>query len=421
MDFAEPSAAGIVERRGANLFEQLLDHRADPHDLGRLFDHVGERGRGVHLAHGLLDRRPVGTDGHDAQTLRPVRLLSHNSIVPNAEMHMRAGPAARHAGAMTVRPAPTGVAAAVRMLTAADVDAVVDLATVCELAETGETDPELIEWIVSGIGTADVHAFGIDDEHRLAAFGFVECVAGHTGIEAEVRVRPGLDHKVGAPLLAAVRQAAADFDPAKPVHMFANSGATAHRRWLEAQGAMQVRHFWRMLIDFGDTPPAVPTLPDGTSVRGARDDEADLRAIFEVVDTSFAEHFGHTEERTYERWLETWHSRRGFDLSLWWVIEVDAAPVAALLGLTFTDDEGVTTGHVATLGTMKEHRGRGIGSYLLRTAFREFHGRGMRKVTLGVDSENITGAVRLYESVGMRAVVDWPLYELPPVRGRPGP
>ena len=72
-------------------------------------------------------------------------------------------------------------------------------------------------------------------------------------------------------------------------------------------------------------------------------------------------------------------------------------------------------GYIGTVGTLKEARGKGIGTLLLRTAFSEFHGRGHRKVTLGVDSENGTGAVRLYESVGMSAVRDWPLYELPPL------
>ena len=43
VDLLEPGAAGVVERCGPDLLEQLLDHGADAHDLGRLLDHVGQR------------------------------------------------------------------------------------------------------------------------------------------------------------------------------------------------------------------------------------------------------------------------------------------------------------------------------------------------------------------------------------------
>ena len=41
VDLAQPVAAGFVERCGPDLFEQLLDHRADPHHLGGLLDQIG--------------------------------------------------------------------------------------------------------------------------------------------------------------------------------------------------------------------------------------------------------------------------------------------------------------------------------------------------------------------------------------------
>src|SRR5690606_16838891 len=43
VDLLEPGAAGVVERSGPHLLEQLLDHGADAHDLCRLLDHVGQR------------------------------------------------------------------------------------------------------------------------------------------------------------------------------------------------------------------------------------------------------------------------------------------------------------------------------------------------------------------------------------------
>ena len=305
----------------------------------------------------------------------------------------------------------------VRTLSADDADAIAELVTICEIAETGEPDPELVDWINVGAKRESWHAFGIEDEHGLAAVSIADCEVGAAAVEVEVRVRPGLDLDLGLPLLQAGREAALAFDPSKSVHLFTNSTATGYRRWLEAQGATEIRHFWRMAIDFDDEEPAVPVAAEGVRLRLAReDDEEDLRRIFTIVDTSFADHFGHTDERTYERWIENWRARRGFDPTLWWVAELHEEPVSALLGMTFTDDDsGKTNGHVGTLGTLKEARGNGIGSLLLRTSFAEFHRRGYRKVTLGVDSENTTGAVKLYETVGMHATNDWPLYELPPL------
>jgi ribosomal protein S18 acetylase RimI-like enzyme len=58
-------------------------------------------------------------------------------------------------------------------------------------------------------------------------------------------------------------------------------------------------------------------------------------------------------------------------------------------------------GRVGSLGVMPAYRRRGLGEALLRHSFRDFRRRGATRVALGVDSQNETGAVRLYERVGM--------------------
>jgi|SRR5947209_776143 len=313
---------------------------------------------------------------------------------------------------MSSEAAPAGVGA-VRRLTPDDAAAMTDLATVCEIAETGEPDPEIVDWINAGAKDDGFCAFGVEDDRGLVAFAYADMTPGDSSVEVEVRVRPGEDLDLGLPLLAAARVAAREFDPTKPVRLFANEDARRYRDWLEAQGATEIRRFWRMQVDFDETPPTVPEPAAGVTLRPPHDDEADLRTIFQITDTSFADHFGHSDERTYERWIEYWRARAGFDLTLWWVAELNREPVSVLLAQTLSVEGGATHGHIATLGTLKEARGKGIGTLLLRTAFAELHHRGLRKVTLGVDSENGTGAVKLYESVGMRAAAAWPLYELP--------
>src|SRR5271166_1204814 len=42
VNLAQPVAAGLIERCRAHLLEELLDHGADPHHLGRLLDQVGQ-------------------------------------------------------------------------------------------------------------------------------------------------------------------------------------------------------------------------------------------------------------------------------------------------------------------------------------------------------------------------------------------
>ncbi len=65
---------------------------------------------------------------------------------------------------------------------------------------------------------------------------------------------------------------------------------------------------------------------------------------------------------------------------------------------------------VETLGVRRAWRDCGLGKALLLHAFGAFHRRGKHAVRLYVDSQNLTGATRLYERAGMhveRELVDY--------------
>ena len=47
---------------------------------------------------------------------------------------------------------------------------------------------------------------------------------------------------------------------------------------------------------------------------------------------------------------------------------------------------------------------------MLRGSFAEFERRGLPRVRLNVDSDNLTGAVSLYERVGMRVMISYDLW-----------
>jgi ribosomal protein S18 acetylase RimI-like enzyme len=68
-------------------------------------------------------------------------------------------------------------------------------------------------------------------------------------------------------------------------------------------------------------------------------------------------------------------------------------------------------GTVETLGVRRAWRRRGIASALLQHSFAEMFRRGKTKVTLGVDTESLTGALQLYKKAGMKVAHQYDRYE----------
>ncbi|MCH5374290.1 MAG: GNAT family N-acetyltransferase, partial [Planctomycetes bacterium] len=64
---------------------------------------------------------------------------------------------------------------------------------------------------------------------------------------------------------------------------------------------------------------------------------------------------------------------------------------------------GETTGSVQNVGVVPEHRGRGLGSYLLQRALAGFYEAGVRRVSLEVTARN-QSAQRLYRRLGFQRV-----------------
>jgi mycothiol synthase len=103
----------------------------------------------------------------------------------------------------------------------------------------------------------------------------------------------------------------------------------------------------------------------------------------------------------------------GADLSLWWVVDDgDELAAVSLNRWHFSGDPQF--GWIDVLGVRPEWRRRGLATALLLHTFRDFRRRGATRVGLGVDGENTTGAVRLYEQVGMRVVRRTDIYETAP-------
>ena len=168
-----------------------------------------------------------------------------------------------------------------------------------------------------------------------------------------------------------------------------------------ARGYPQIRSSWTMEIEFSVAAPSEPVVPDGIEFRQYRH-PGDEQAVHDLVMDAFSDHWGF-RATPIEDWREFNTKSRFFDPDLWLLAFGGDELAGASLNYPERGDEpGV--GWVGTLGVRKAWRRRGLGEALLRRSFAMLHARGLRKVRLGVDAENTTGATRLYERVGMHVI-----------------
>ncbi|HET8570303.1 MAG TPA: GNAT family N-acetyltransferase [Candidatus Limnocylindria bacterium] len=163
--------------------------------------------------------------------------------------------------------------------------------------------------------------------------------------------------------------------------------------WAEHRGYERVRDFLRMQIQLDERPRA-PRWPEGVSVRTYQPDDA--RPLFHAVEEAFSDHWGHLPME-FDDWMRR-TERSDFDPTLWFLATEGDEIVAMSLAALMVPDGG----WVGSVGVRRPWRQRGIARALLLETFGELYRRGRRWAALGVDADSLTGATRLYESVGMR-------------------
>jgi mycothiol synthase len=221
----------------------------------------------------------------------------------------------------------------------------------------------------------------------------------------DLRVQPSWD-RAAAPLLAAIETSAMlRGAPPRRLRAFAHADdAGLHELFADA-GYEPVGAGYRMEIDLVEALPE-PEWPEGIAARLLEPGEE--RRAYDVHMESFADtldFYGFP----YEQWR-------------FWLFGEDEDPAFAILaedgeevvGLTICRERrggDLELGWIHVLGVRPPWRRRGLGRALLLESFRELGARGKPRAGLGVSAENVSGAVRLYENVGMRIVRRNNVYE----------
>jgi mycothiol synthase len=182
---------------------------------------------------------------------------------------------------------------------------------------------------------------------------------------------------------------------------------------LETQGLLPARWSFMMLADLPETDEPAVSLPDGYVLEtweGLDQDEIRL-----AHNAAFVGHPGWTPWSP-EMWSQHVTNSRGFRPALSLLARAPEGTIAAYVQTSEYDATTAATGireaFVAKVGTLEEHRRRGLADALLREAMRRYRAEGFDRAALDVDSENPTGALGVYERVGFRTERRWTSYRL---------
>ncbi len=432
MDLYQPRSTGFIQRRTAHLFEELLDHRADTHDLRGLLDEIGQRRLAVPAATGLrwdcTDRLTVGTN-HDDRGLCVIgrcrwahaAWVSHSNILTENPLDVSFG--AGQAVSMPMFSALEGLLPDVeaRAVTMADVPVLTDLVHRISIDATGTTDTSEDEMRDELVGPRfDIERdtlLILDSRGRALVYGQAYDEHDDRGY-VDVYVDPVFDDATFAQV--AERAVKATLDRlAEAVRERSGTGTVAaaglyrgEDRMLaayKAQGFESSTTYWRMSIDIGEKDTFAAVIPNNVEIKAVNPDDDEVMALaVELTNDTFSGHHGHVE-LNLENYIKSWRGTAKYDPKAWWFAFDSGEPVGLCIGDEAKLDENI--GYVPWLGVKKSARGKGIARALLLTAFDEYARRGRTKVQLGVDTANDTGATRLYESVGMHSVMTFDTLE----------
>lgn len=173
---------------------------------------------------------------------------------------------------------------------------------------------------------------------------------------------------------------------------------TGRAALMSAAGYGPARYFFDMVRPNLDAIEEIP-MPEGLEIRPIGPELT--RAVWDADIEAFRDHWGgfdHSEEQ-----LQRWLSSPSNDLSLWLVAfdgDEIAGGVVNSIDAHQNEAMGFRRGWLSSVFTRRQWRRRGLARALIARSLVLHRDRGMTSAALGVDAENPSGALALYEGMG---------------------
>jgi mycothiol synthase len=244
---------------------------------------------------------------------------------------------------------------------------------------------------------------------QVVGYGWVDWVQTSDG-KREYRTRGHVDpawrrQGVGSSILAHNEARLLEIATGHPDDLPRVFGAFAPERRVGAvalirgAGYEPVRYFFDMVRPTLDDIE-IPPLPAGMELRSVSDD-AGYRRLFAADSEAFMDHWGgfDTSEATYQ----VWRNEPIFDPTLF-VIAWDGDEIAGgvINAIDAEENEALDRqrGILDSVFVRRPWRRRGLAAALVGRSLALLRERGMTSALLGVDADNPTGALGIYERAG---------------------
>jgi GNAT superfamily N-acetyltransferase len=180
---------------------------------------------------------------------------------------------------------------------------------------------------------------------------------------------------------------------------------------LESEGYGIVRYALDMVRPNLEDIPDCP-IPDGIVIRSGTLEE--WRSIWEAAREAFRDNWGYSEwpEEMYAEWLE----RRTFTPPLWRIAWAGAEVAGGVLNYIDTlenEEYGRARGYTETIFVRRPWRKQGLAKALIARSFVVLKEAGMAEAGLGLDADNLSGALHLYRKMGFQETKQFMTYRKP--------
>jgi mycothiol synthase len=177
---------------------------------------------------------------------------------------------------------------------------------------------------------------------------------------------------------------------------------------LEKAGYLPVRYEFDMRRPISDPLPEAP-MPPGLEVRPVKPEH--IRPIWDAMQEAFRDHWGFAEEG--EKTYHAWQGQSSFQPAIW-KVAWEGDQVAGMV-LNFIDEPENAEykrmrGYTEGISVRRPWRKKGLARSLIVQSIQMFKDMGMTETALGVDSQNLSGALRLYQGVGYRQTKQFTIY-----------